>query len=153
MPQSVSSLSQKEFVAVALMKKEKLKAWIDRMTWLQKAEFLRNLQIACAEYAHGKPALSVTEGEAVDFNNLSHKVQTRAIHIWMYLERALRAEYMAEMMPKIMMRYPEMSKKVGGVEAAAGKKWMTLKKKAGYSQKAKTMAKREFESALRKYRY
>ena len=134
---SISSLTQSEFLNIVGWNKAMLNRLLDKMSYKQQLYLRKDIQIALTHYSKGKPVLNAISGDKVEIlpNGVvvrgPHEVQIRAIKICQHIERRLRANYMRDMKYKIALKYPEFFKN---------------------PQKLKSLAKRQFEKFLKKFR-
>jgi hypothetical protein len=151
----VSMLSEAEFINLVMMK------WVDFFNMVLRhktprgmMELRRQMQIACVAFAKGKPRLTMTnDGTPLNLRLLSHVVQERWIAFNNGIEKVARGLYFQQMIPKIMRVYPESMKRPGDSEKKAQMKWDRFLKKFGYTQKSKTLAKRDWERLQKSLSY
>ena len=94
----------------------------------------------------GKPILTATPGqESFDSQRLSHLVQFHWVQKNKAIERLAREIYFRQMIPMVMRTYPDCLKRPGDAERKARQKWDKFLNKFGYTQKAKSLVKRDWE--------
>lgn len=152
---AVSSLSEAEFIGLCLMKWPDFVAKVLRYkTPRGMMELRRQMQIACTAYAKGKPILTATPGQQnFDTQNLSHLIQFKWIQKNKAIERFAREVYFQQMIPMVMRTYPDSMKRPGAAEEMARKKYDKFLQKFGYTQKAKSLVKRDWERLQKSLSY
>lgn len=135
---ATSRLSEGDFIRICGMKTEQLNSFLAQVSFRNRMELRRDIQIALARYAKGKPILNVLEGEIVHLNERrevvsnAHAIQIRAVKICEFIEKNVRDAYTEKMKMLVIQRYPEFSKNPQKVKSLAKRKWQKFCAKLSY---------------------
>lgn len=127
---AISTLALGEFIGLCKMNRAMVDRILTRLTFPQQMNLRRQIQIALARFAKGKPALVADGGDILTLD--SHEIQLRALALCQHIERRVRDAYLREMSPMIIMRYPEFAKNPQKVKSLAKEKWSRFCVKNSY---------------------